>query len=318
MYVIFCLHIYKEKNMKKVYFSIFIILALLLTGCSSPQKDADNTEPEVNVPETPKSRMVAPTLYSPTLQLDWNYTVYLPRGYDDEENKDKTYPVIYLLHGAYGNHRNLVERFPIQAILDQLIEEGKLEEVIVVFPDGFNSYYIDGPGVDMETAIINDLIPTIESLYRADGSREKRVIGGISMGGYGAARFALKYPELFSVALLISPGIWETLGEGMTLVDSWHVFADGDSNFSADKWNELHPYSYFKSYVKANLPVQFFIISGEADTVVEVKAIKDFAENLKVIAEVTESYHSDGIHAWTFWETATTEALEFIGNTLEK
>ncbi|MBP5159159.1 MAG: hypothetical protein ILP10_02550, partial [Lachnospiraceae bacterium] len=100
------------------------------------------------------------TLYSEVLKLDWNYSIYLPRGYDLEENSKREYPVIYFLHGAYGNHRNFVERIHMNRMLEKFVD------VIGVFVDGFNSFYIDGPGVAMESAVIKDLIPKIERMYR--------------------------------------------------------------------------------------------------------------------------------------------------------
>lgn len=265
--------------------------------------------------EVSGSTMVAPVLYSPTLKLDWNYTAYLPAGYSLSENADKKYPVIYLLHGAYGNHRNLVERFPIQKILDELIATGQLPECIVIFPDGFNSYYVNGPAFAMEDAFVKDLFPTIEKLYRVDARKEKRIIGGISMGGYGAARFALKYPELFNCALLISPAIWEKPQPG-TGVTTWHVFPEGDAGFSQKIWEQFSPQGLFESYKAAGNPVEFYIISGAADTTVPIETVRTFADKLSAVATVELSVEENGIHAWTFWEGATKKALQFAGQRL--
>ena len=277
-----------------------------------------STTPSAEPQEEDATYRLAPTLYSETLKLDWNYTIYLPRGYDDPANADKTYPVIYLLHGAFGNHRNLVERFSTPEIMDSLIESGQMPEAIVVFPDGFNSYYIDGPALDMESAFINDLFPTIESLYRADTSKEGRIIGGISMGGYGAARFALKYPELFSAALLISPAVWAQPTEGNDLYDNWHVFPEGDANFSQSVWESFYPTSYLEDYTAKNSPVSFYVISGDADTTVDISEVQNFYDQLLTVAPDAQlSVEPDGVHAWTFWEPATTKALQFAGSVLQ-
>ena len=273
-----------------------------------------SAEPE----EEYASYTLAPTLYSETLKLDWNYTIDLPRGYDDPANASKPSPVIYLLHGAVGNHRNLVERFSTPEIMDTLIENGQMPEAIVVFPDGFNSYYIDGSALDMESAFINDLFPTIESLYRADAAKEGRIIGGISMGGYGAARFALKYPELFSAALLISPAVWAEPTRGNDLYDNWHVFPEGDANFSQSVWESFYPASYLEDYTAKNSPVSFYVISGDADTTVDISEVQNFYNQLLTVAPDAQlSVEPDGVHAWTFWEPAAPKALEFAGSVLQ-
>ena len=203
------------------------------------------------------------------------------------------------------------------AVEHTLIENGQMPEAIVVFPDGFNSYYIDGPALDMESAFINDLFPTIESLYRADTSKEGRIIGGISMGGYGAARFALKYPELFSAALLISPAVWAEPTKGNDLYDNWHVFPEGDANFSQSVWESFYPASYLEDYTAKNSPVDFYVISGDADTTVDISEVQNFYDQLITVAPDAQlSVEPEGVHAWTFWEPATTKALEFAGSVL--
>lgn len=281
-----------------------------VTGSNKTEKPAEEALPP-NEEEAPKSTMTAPTLYSKALGLDWNYTAYLPKSYN-EEGSTQTYPVIYLLHGAYGNHRNLVERFPIQEQLDEAINTGKLAESIVVFVDGFNSFYINGPALKMETAIIEDLIPQIDALYRTDNSRDSRSIGGISMGGHGAASLALKHPDLFSKAVLISPAVWETVDEN-TATYSWHLFRTNEGEFDDAMWEANHPASFLKSYADQDQKVDFFIITGLADQTVAYEDVDRFAEKLQSVAEVEYIKDEDGIHAWTYWGQAMPKALEFIG-----
>lgn len=169
--------------MKK--FITFIFSIVLLVGCSTPVKEEVKTQDNSTKPKeevkVETGKMAAGTIYSDVMKLDWNYSIYLPKSYEASETKD--YPVLYLLHGAYGNHRNLVERFPIQEQLDTLINEGKLQEMVVVFVDGFNTFYIDGPALNMETAVTTDLLTKIEEKYKLMPTRETRFIGGISMGG---------------------------------------------------------------------------------------------------------------------------------------
>ncbi len=300
----------KKFSVLGIFIAAFVVLYALGTVA---QSIADQPKP----PEPPKSSMVAPTLYSETLKLDWNYTAYLPVGYDAPENANKTYPVIYLLHGAYGNHRNLVERFPVQKIIDDLIAAKELPESIVVFTDGFNSYYVNGPALDMEDAFVKDLFPTIESTYRVDAKKEKRIIGGISMGGFGAARFALKYPDLFNSALLISPAVWEAPEEGNAVRDKWHVFPENGQGFSQAVWESFYPQGLIEGYKAANSPVNFFLISGDADKTVDPSVVTGFGDKLSAVTSAETVIEKDGVHAWTYWEGATKKALAFAGQKLQ-
>ena len=169
--------------------------------------------------------------------------------------------MIYLMHGVGGHQLNMIERFSTPDILNKLIGEGKLPECIVVFIDGYNSFYYDGPGLAMETAIIQDLIPFIDANYNTLATKEGRMIGGISMGGYGAARFALKYPEMFSTALLLSPAVWQN-AQG-NVCSSLHLF----NNFDQATWDAEHPLAFLDSYAETNSPVNFYVIHGTEDVV---------------------------------------------------
>ena len=261
-----------------------------------------------------KGTTTSPDLYSPALKLDWNYTAYLPASYD-EDNTNQAYPVIYLLHGAYGNHTNMQERFSTSDIMNELIGAGKMPEAIVVFVDGFNSYYVDGPAFAMETALIEDLIPFIEEKYHGMGTKEGRIIGGISMGGYGAARYAMKYPEYFSAALLLSPAVWEN-ATGTGSVSGWHIFVDENNQFSQEAWAANHPLVYKDSYIEANSPVNFYIVHGDKDTTVLPAAVSAFYEELNEFAPATYVNYAGGTHAWTTWAATARMALEYAGSLL--
>lgn len=248
--------------------------------------------------------------YSETLKQDCNYSIYLPASYD-AKNKEQKYPVIYLMHGVGGHQLNMIERFSTPDILNKLIGNGDLPECIAVFIDGYNSFYYDGPGLKMETAIIKDLIPFIDKTYNTDATKEGRMIGGISMGGYGAARFALKYPEMFSAALLLSPAVWKN-AQG-NACSSLHLF----NNFDQATWDSEHPVAFMNSYAAANSPVNFYVIHGTADTTVSPTDVEWFVENLKKVAPVEYVPYQDGVHAWPTWKLTCEEALKYAGTLLK-
>lgn len=123
------------------------------------------------------------------------YCIYLPPGYDSDA--DRRYPVIYNLHGNGGNEFHSLE--DVQVLHDGIVS-GRWPPLIVVLPNGGKSTFykdsFDGR-FPIETIFIRELIPHIDATYRTLASREGRCIEGFSMGGRGATRLALKYPDLF-------------------------------------------------------------------------------------------------------------------------
>ena len=142
----------------------------------------------------------------PSVQLNrnWDYNVYLPNGYGESK---QNYPVLYLLHGHGEDADEWVVKGNVVQLIDNLIASGEIPPCLVVMPSAGSTWYIDRQE-KMETAFIRDLIPDVDRRFRTIVRRNGRVIGGESMGGYGALRFALKYPELFQAAALLSPAIY--------------------------------------------------------------------------------------------------------------
>ncbi len=125
------------------------------------------------------------------------YCVILPSDYDTD--KTSTYPVLYFLHGLGGNEQMLLNSGGMNMIQD-LRESKRIGEFLIVAPDGGRSFYInsrDGK-VRYEDFFIREFLPYIESHYRIRAEKKSRGITGVSMGGYGALRFALRYPNLFA------------------------------------------------------------------------------------------------------------------------
>ncbi len=135
-------------------------------------------------------------LASKLMGREMPFRVVVPTGYQLKENASKTYPVIYLLHGLTGNYANWTDR-------TKLAEYAAKHEIFIVTPEGENGWYTDGAtnGKDKyESYIIKELIPEVDKRFRTIADRKNRAIAGLSMGGYGAIKFGLKYPEMFSLA----------------------------------------------------------------------------------------------------------------------
>jgi putative tributyrin esterase len=122
------------------------------------------------------------------------YRVVLPASYSTQEQK--RYPVVYLLHGLTGHFNNWTE-------MAKLTEHVGKYELIVVTPEGGDGWYTDSVSIKdekWESYIVQELIPEIEKKYRTLSNRDERAVAGLSMGGFGALKFGLKYPDKFVLA----------------------------------------------------------------------------------------------------------------------
>jgi S-formylglutathione hydrolase FrmB len=125
------------------------------------------------------------------------YTVILPREYFQTGQQ---YPVFYLMHGLFGNFEN----WPM---LTDLVNYAQTYNFIIVCPEGGNHWYTDNPSFEKhfyESYLLNELIPDVEKRFRVKNERTSRAIGGLSMGGYGAFKFAFRQPDLFCSAYSMS------------------------------------------------------------------------------------------------------------------
>lgn len=128
------------------------------------------------------------------------YNVILPRGYYSITRWYLHYPVLYLLHGHHGNHSSWITE-------TDLLKYAAAYQMIIVTPEGENGWYTDSATVTadkFETYVVRELLPDVETRFRVIPNRGGRSIGGYSMGGYGALKFALKYSELFCFAASLS------------------------------------------------------------------------------------------------------------------
>jgi S-formylglutathione hydrolase FrmB len=148
-----------------------------------------------------QGRIDCNALQSHTLGESVHYCVMLPPGYDAAiaAHSPRRYPVLYFLHGLGDNEQTLFKGGGWD-LTEDLRQKGQVSDFLVVAPEGRRSFYINSADdrVRYSDFFIREFIPYIESHYSIRRDRSARGISGFSMGGYGALRFALAYPELFS------------------------------------------------------------------------------------------------------------------------
>lgn len=125
--------------------------------------------------------------------------VYLPPSYD--ENSDKRYPVVYFLHGYFATAQAYEELVVFQEAVDEAAAAGN--ELIVVMADAHTKhkgamYTTSATTGDFLGFFANTLVGHIDANYRTIAESESRGISGHSMGGYGAFKVVMKYPDTFS------------------------------------------------------------------------------------------------------------------------
>lgn len=161
-----------------------------------------------------EGKIVSKTVHSQALEdnllgdsPDRSVIIYLPQGY--EENPDKRYPVIYLLHGYSDDPFIWTKTRNISNICDTLIEQGAIQHMIIVMPNAKNKYlgswYTNSSVAgNWEDFITQDLVAYVDSTYRTIPLSASRGIAGHSMGGYGAMKLAMKHPDIYGAAYAVS------------------------------------------------------------------------------------------------------------------
>jgi len=154
------------------------------------------------IPVAAQSRVECSALKSRILDDAVRYCVLLPPGYDQPDpRRTQRYPVLYFLHGLGDNEQTLFKTGGL-TLIDDFREQHRVGDFLIVTPEAQASFYVNSADgkVRYSDFFLQEFIPYIESKYRVQRERSARAITGISMGGYGALRFAFAHPELFSAA----------------------------------------------------------------------------------------------------------------------
>ncbi len=182
-----------HKGQSPSWRSIISTVTLLLVLCLSPLLHA-------------QGRAECSVIKSEILQRPVRYCAFLPASFD--EDKTRRYPVLYYLHGLGDNEQSLLNLGGWDVISD-LRRQGKIGDFIVLAPSAGRSFYLNsGNGkFRYEDFFIKEFMPQMEKKYRVESTRATRGITGVSMGGYGALRFAFKYPGEFAAGSAQMPAL---------------------------------------------------------------------------------------------------------------
>lgn len=242
------------------------------------------------------------TFYSESLGRQVRYRILLPVGYADSGAR---FPVLYLLHGLYGDRGNWSE-------LTKLADYGRSQKIIIVMPDAANSWYVNSQSnaADRYEDFIHlELIAEIDRRYRTIPDRQARAIAGLSMGGYGALKFSLKYPELFIFAASMTGALSAPLDLGDQVMEFRDELlkAFGPHGDPCREQNDV--FSLARVAKPAHLPY-LCLDCGVQDSFLATN--RDFVALLKD-REIAYEYHEyQGGHEWEYWDERLHSVLQLL------
>jgi putative tributyrin esterase len=281
--------------MKKRATALAVFAFVGITAAYTQVRPEAPARPQTSTASQPTIRDA--TFQSASLGRAMKYRIMLPAGY---ARSVRRYPVLYLLHGLMGSYLDWDTR-------THLAEYAAPLQLIIVMPDAGDSWYTNSsshPQDRFEDYIAQDVVPEIDKTYRTIAACHARAIGGLSMGGYGAIKFALKNSNLFAFAGSMS-GVQ-------------NVARDADFKFPfGEKYIQQLPEIYgpaggptrtandlfalADSASPAGLPY-FWITCGTADYALESN--REFVALLRR-RRIAYTYEEvPGNHGWTFWDAA--------------
>ena len=241
------------------------------------------------------------------------YNVVLPSDYDS--SPATRYPVLYLLHGLTGHYTDWTTRTNVTDYAAQY-------RMIIVTPEGNDGWYTDSAGVPAnkyESYILNELIPDVDARYRTIQARYGRAIAGLSMGGYGALKFGLKFPGTFVFAGSMSGALAATALTETELKDPGPIRDSVLNVFGAAGSETRKANDVFRMVGDlpagrvASLPY-FYLDCGTEDGLVGDN--QKFAALLREKKIPHEYRELPGNHSWAYWDQQVQEVLKIAAQKL--
>lgn len=277
-------------------------ILLLLLAISIPA--TMNAQPTGRPPQGSAEKK---NMQSNVLGIERSYSIYLPKSYTTETGRQ--YPVLYLLHGLWGNNTDWVDRGHIQDVANQLIDGEQAVEMIIVMPDAGTEWngYFNMEGWPYETYFFKEFIPYIESTYRVKSDKKHRAIAGLSMGGGGAAVYGQKYPEMFSSVYAISALL--TLGEGGGMPEQDPKMAE--LNRTVREYDAVQFVAGSDPSTREKLrTIRWFVDCGDDDFL--LMANLAFVREMHQARIPLQFRVRDGGHTWEYWHSSLYKILPFV------
>jgi S-formylglutathione hydrolase FrmB len=236
-----------------------------------------------------------------------------PRNQEPKEfyGNGKKYPVLWLLHGTYGDHSDWLRKSNIELYACE-------KDLAVVMPSGLNSNYSNwndfAIGYSMWDYVTEELMPLIYNWYPISDKRKDNFIAGLSMGGGGTIKFAVNYPEKFAAAAILSSAPKNIRNIDLATADARTLTSIKNAgslakyiNSYENVWDKLAELNG-----KGILPRLYFACGTEDFLYQRFADFKQYAKEIGLEATFEEG---PGGHEWRFWDTYIQKALVFFGLT---
>ncbi len=260
---------------------------------------------------------------SPALAAPVRVLVMTPPSYEAEPAR--RYPVLYFLHDG-GGDEDVLFRKGVADALDAGMREGRLPEMLVVSPRGVGTWFVDapsgGPGASSlyATFLTESLVPFVDAHYRTIASRGGRLVAGISMGGYGALRWALAEPGLFAAAGGLSPAVqqmcWPSVQSMPFFIrPSLKRAFGGDPVKNVLRKNDLYAMLLDDPGLAARAPF-LYVRCGTEDKYRIAEILSFFDRYLGAFGVAHEVVLETGVHAWPYWRRVFPEFVRALSTRL--
>ena len=259
--------------------------------------------------------LIQMTVLSRSLMRTVPVTVVLPADkmsdFTDPLPPEKKYPTLYLLHGVIGSTMDWVSGTRLERYATD-------RELCVVMPSGDNGFYLDRPGASQNYGefVGQELVELTRRMFPLSRERTDTLIGGLSMGGFGALRNGLKYSDTFGAIVSLSAAIhMEAMAASpvagtpffttRSFIES--CFGDPDKMLESDK----NPFWLAEDMARrgARFP-DIYMACGDEDGLLPCN--QKFADLLeeKKIPHTFEI--GPGAHEWDFWDTYIQKGMDWL------
>lgn len=263
-------------------------------------------------------KIITDSIPSKVLNTVVKYNVYLPDGFD---KSDKCYPVVYLLHGLYGQYDNWQTMGNMKIVTDELITSGEAAQMVIIMPnagdnDIHNIYngYFNMPDWNYEDFFFQELIPQAEAKYRCISDKGHRAIMGLSMGGGGSTVYCQRHPEMFSSCYAMSAWL--------------------DEVSFTEKPEPVNDKFYYTQKSVHEMSAVAFVENADEATVAQLNSVRWFFDcgdddYLLALSTKIHSLHKkaginselrvrNGVHNWEYWHTALRLSLPFASRNFDR
>lgn len=289
------------------WWQIAIATAFSLTAYwthETPKIAATPTDTRAGQTETAKAlKFRVKTFDSKAMGTIRKYGVVLPPKYQEEPNK--RYPVIFILHGGHGNERIYQDRGNLTSVLRDLYQADKLPPAIVITPDGsdrrgssakWDPDYYNGRHGQVKTLIGSELVEVVKSRYRTLETPTYWAIGGQSSGAWGA----------FNI--------------GLRRLDTFQIFFSSSGYFTDNSGAANSPQSFITSIPKSKrAKLKIYLDAGKKERKF-LKSTHKFHKTLNKLGIKHEFYAFPGGHGadrpnygWYYWHQHLYDQLTFVG-----